>query len=195
MRVVQVKCPKCNAPIVSKQKDMLFLCNQCNTMHMREEGVEVIPFEIAEFHPNIHGDDVYIPFWKMNATFEIRYKRSEGGLISKLASFLKAGSNTGNIAIYIPATDLDTATFRRLVSLFLSNPPRYSTRFNFGGVRNMPCTVTRREAAELADFAVVTMEADEPGVLQMLDYSLRINDSKIVYLPFVVTPAGLNPAL
>lgn len=195
MKVIQVKCPKCNAPIVMKQKDRLFLCTQCNTLHTRDEGVEVIPFEIAEFHPNIHGDDVYVPFWKMNATFEIRYKRSEGGIISKLAAFVKGGSNTGNIAIFIPATDLDTATFRRLVSLFLSNPPRYTTRFNFGGVRNLPSTVTRKEAAELADFAVVTMEADQPGVLQNLDYSLKISDSKIVYLPFVMTPGGLNPAL
>ena len=178
-----------------KQKDKLFLCNQCNTLHTREEGVEVIPFEIAEFHPNIHGEDVYVPFWKMNATFEIRSKRSEGGALSRLFSWVKGGSNTGSLVIYIPATDLDTATFRKLTSLFLLNPPRYTTRFNFGGVRNLPGLVTRKEAAELADFAVVTMEADQPGVMQTLDYSLKINDSKIVYLPFVITPGGLNPTL
>jgi len=195
LKVIQVKCPKCNNPITMKQKDKLFLCTQCNTLHTRDEGIEVIPYEIAEFHQGMHGDDVYVPFWRMNCTFQIRSKQVQGGALFKLAAWVKGGSDSGNISIFIPALDLDPTTFRRFVSLFMNNPPRYTTRFNFGGVKNLPSTVTRREASELADFAVVTMEAEQPGVLQNLDYSLTIHDSKIIYLPFILTPTGLSPAL
>jgi hypothetical protein len=39
------------------------------------------------------------------------------------------------------------------------------------------------------------MEAEQPGVLQKLDYSLTVNDTKLVYLPFVMTPQGPMSAL
>jgi len=195
LKVIQVKCPKCNTAISMKQRDKLFLCTQCNTLHTRDEGVEIVPYEIAEFNPRLHGDDLYIPFWKMNCAFMIRSKQVQGGGLSRLAAWLKGSSNTGNIMIYIPATDLDPGTFRRLVTLFMTNPPKYTTRFNFGGIRNLASNVTKKEATELADFAVVTMEAEQPGVLQYLDYTLTVNDSKIVYLPFMNTSGGLMPAL
>jgi hypothetical protein len=55
--------------------------------------------------------------------------------------------------------------------------------------------ISKQEAAELADFVVVTMEAEQPGVLQKLDYTLTVNDTKLVYLPFVRAAQGLTPAL
>jgi len=39
------------------------------------------------------------------------------------------------------------------------------------------------------------MEAEKPGVLQRLDYSLTVNGSKVVYLPFVVGQSGMASAL
>ena len=58
----------------------------------------------------------------------------------------------------------------------------------------MPATMSRQDARELADFIVVTMEAEKPGVLQRLDYSLIVNGTKMVYLPFVISQSGLVPA-
>jgi hypothetical protein len=97
--------------------------------------------------------------------------------------------------IYIPATELDPASFRRMATSLTMNPPKYPTRLNFGNVPRMPAVLTKQEASELADFVVVTMEAEQPGVLQRLDYSLTVNDTKLVYLPFVKTGQGLMQAL
>ncbi len=79
--------------------------------------------------------------------------------------------------------------------MFTGAAPRYPTRLNFGNVRRLPGVMPKQEAAQLADFVVVTMEAEQPGVLQQLDYSLTVNDTKLVYLPFVLTPQGSQPAL
>jgi len=195
LQVIQVKCPKCNTAITMKQRDKLFLCDKCNTLHTRDEGIEIVPYEIAEFHPSMHGNDIYVPFWKMNCNFVIRGKQVEGGALSRLAAWAKGGSNQGVVTIFIPASDMDPATFRKYVTLFLTNPPKYTTRFNFGGVKNLPAVTSKKEAIELADFAVVTMEAEQPGTLQSLDYVLTVNDAKVVYLPFLAAPAGLTPAL
>ncbi len=97
--------------------------------------------------------------------------------------------------IYVPAAELDTANFRRIAVQYTANPPRYPTRLNFGNAARLPAVVSKQEANELADFVVVTMEAEQPGVMQRLDYTLTVNDTKLVYLPYVKTAQGLMPAL
>lgn len=195
MNVTQVKCPSCNTPIYMKQKDRLFYCEKCNVMHTRDEGVERVDFEVGEFSPNAQGDRVFMPFWRVYASFQIRSKNVEGGSLFKLASWLKGGNDSGNLFIYIPASEMDPGSFRRLASQLTSSNPRYATRLNFGGLPRIPVAISKKEAAELADFVVVTMEAEQPGVLQQLDYSLAVNDTKMVYLPFIKTASGFMPAL
>ena len=195
MKVIQVKCPQCNSPIMSKVKDKVFVCSQCNAVHIRDGGVEKMDVEIAEFNQTAQGERTYMPFWRVYATLVIRSKSVEGGTLFKLTSFLKGGSDSGNMFIYIPAADLDTANFRRMAVQYTSNPPKYPTRLNFGNVVRLPAVLSKQEANELADFVVVTMEAEQPGVMQRLDYSLTVNDTKLVYLPFVKSAQGLVPAL
>ena len=196
MKVIQVKCPKCGNVISMKQRDRVFLCSNCNTLHSRDNGVETLNFEIAEFGPAFRGEGLYIPFWRLSANFIIRSERIEGGGMSRLAAWLKGGeSKGGNLFVFVPASELDPGVFKSFAMMFTMNPPRYSTRFNFGGIKNSPVAITRAEAMELADFVVVTLEAEQPGILQQLDYSLQVSDAKLVYLPFLVTPGGLQPAL
>jgi hypothetical protein len=195
MRVVQVKCPSCNTPIYSKERDRLFFCDKCNTLHVRDGGVEKVDYEIAEFNSSAQGERVYMPFWRLYCSFVIRSKSVEGGHIFRLASWLKGGGDTGSLFIYIPAAEMDPGSLKHWSTMFTSNPPRYATRLNFGGVRRLPSSVTKDEAGQMADFVVVTMEAEKPGVLQRLDYSLTVNDSKVVYLPFVYSGGGMVPAL
>jgi len=196
MRVVQVKCPSCNTAITMKEKDRLFYCDKCNVMHIRDTGVpEKIDYEIAEFNQSAQGERVYVPFWRLYTTFIVRSKNVEGGTIFKMTQWLKGGSDSGNMFIYIPASELDAANFKRLSTMFTGAGPRYPTRLNFAGVKRIPATMPKQEAAKLADFVVVTMEAEQPGVLQRLDYSLTVNDTKLVYLPFTRTAGGLQPAL
>jgi hypothetical protein len=172
-----------------KQKDKLFYCAQCSTMHVRNGGVEKLDYEIAEFGPNAQGEKVFMPFWRVYASLIVRSKNVEGGTLFKIANFLKGG-DSGSMFIYIPAADLNTGDFRRMAVQFTSNPPRYSTRLKFGNEARIPAAISKMEAAELADFVVVTMEAEQPGVLQRLDYTLTVNDTKLVYLPFVRNAQG-----
>lgn len=196
MKVVQVKCPSCNSPIYMKQKDKVFYCDKCNVMHIRESGVpEKIDFEIAEFSPNAQGERVYMPFWRVYVTLQVHSKSVEGGTIFRLTSWLKGGSDSGNLFVYVPAAEMDTGSFRRLASMYTGSGPNYRTRLNFGQVKRLPAVMLKSEASELADFVIVTMEAEQPGILQKLDYTLTVNDSKMVYLPFVMGPQGPVPAL
>jgi len=195
MKVIQVKCPSCNSPIYMKQKDRLFYCEKCNVMHVRDGGIEKVDFEIGEFGPSAQGDKVFMPFWRIYASFVVRSKSVEGGTLFRLSQWIRGAGDSGNIFIYIPAAEMDTANFRRLATQLTTSNPRYNTRLNFAGYPRIPVSMSKQEAAELADFVVVTMEAEQPGTLQRLDYSLTVNDTKMVYLPFIRTASGLMPAL
>ncbi len=195
MRIIQVKCPSCNSPIYSKQRDQLFYCDKCKVLHTRNGGVEKLDFEIAEFGRPSSGESVFVPFWRLYCSFIIRSKSVEGGHVFRLMSWMKGEDGSGTLFIYVPAADFDPSTFKKLALDYTVSSPKYRSRLDFGGVRRMPSVMSREEAVELADFVIVTMEAEKPGVLQRLDYSLTVNSSKIVYLPFVMGQNGLASAL
>jgi len=196
MKVVQVKCPHCSNPLMMKQKDQLLFCETCKTMHIRDGGVHLIDYEIADFGRGAALDRVYVPFWRMYSSFIIKHIESEGGSYSKLAGWVTGkqdGSASGDIFVFVPAAEFDPATFKRLAVMFTVQTPRYNSRLDFGGVPRLPAGVKKEEAMELADFVVVTMEAEKPGVLQHLDYELTVHDARVIYLPFVTTVNGLMP--
>ena len=194
MKVVQVKCPKCGNPILSKQKDTVFYCDNCGTMHIRNGGISVLDVDIGEFNRNAPQDRVYVPFWRMYSTVVINKVRSEGGGFQKLAGWFHPGESSGNMFIWVPASEMEVERFKGLAMDFTVNAPHYSTRMDFGLVPRLPTVVKQAEAIEMADFVVVTVEAEKPGVLQELDYTLTVHDAKLVYMPFVSTPRGLTPA-
>ncbi len=73
------------------------------------------------------------------------------------------------------------------------NLPATVRVLDFGGRERLGTNITKDEAADVADFVIVTMEAEKPGVLQSLTYDLKVNDIKLIYLPYSFAP-GLVPA-
>ena len=196
MKVVQVKCPNCDLPLNMEMKDELFYCSNCGTMHTREaQRLEQIPYEIADFRKDTLIDNrVYIPFWRLCTDFRIRSRDVVGGFFDKLRQGLNGGNGSGSLYIFVPASHMDTAAFRYWAVHLTLNNPRYTTRADFAGTRRMPASTSRDEAIEMADFVALTLEAEKPGVLQYLDYSLTVQQAKVVYLPFMSSPSGLHLA-
>lgn len=187
MKIVQVKCPACGQPIYQKNTDEMLLCQNCGAIHRRNaEGPYLVPYEIASPAPGPPGQRYYLPFWRLVCQVTIRSRDVEGDWMHKLTS---RGNGGGMLTVFVPASDVDTATFRRLAVTLTTSPPRYMPRKDFDLPR-MPTTMGQREAAEMAEFVVVTLEAEKPGTLQYLDYDLKVTESKLIYLPFINTPSG-----
>ena len=194
MKVTQVKCPKCELPLYMDQQDEFFYCSHCGTIHTREmQRVERIPYEIADFREGAPTENrIYVPFWKLLTDFRIKSRDVKGGFFGKIGQALKGGDKGCSLYIFVPAAQMETPAFRYWsVNLTMSNP-HYRMRNDFGGSRRMPAVTNRTEAMELADFVAVTLEAEKPGTLQYLDYTLTVNEARVVYLPFVSSPSGLH---
>jgi len=184
MKVELVKCPNCSQPVQQKVKDRMFLCQTCGSMHLRNStGIHNVPFEVAA--PRGPASRlVYMPFWRLYSDFQIHSRDVQGGFLHKMVTAFKGGDWGDRYPFYVPAIDVDTASFRHWAVMLTTNPPRYNLANGFGAGYRLPTTVTADEAVELADFIAVTIEAEKPGVMQKLNYSLRVMDTKLVYLPF-----------
>jgi len=193
MKVVQVKCPQCGIAIQSKVVDQLFLCENCRAMHSRDGGVNLITYEVADVKRSNTGQISYYPFWRVLCTVTINDSNVAGGSLYKLSKFMKGGGNTGTFNVYVPASEMGIGMAKQLAMSLTYEPPRYDVRPDFGGRQRIGSTVTRKEAEELADFVIVTIEAEKPGVLQSLSYDLKVNEVKLLYLPFI-SGTTLTPA-
>jgi hypothetical protein len=186
MKIEAIKCLKCGQIFQSKEKDLVFICNKCGAGQIRDrDSPEEIPYEVAAFGQQSGLTKVYLPFWRVYASVAIGNEKIEGGGLFRLAEWLTGGTgNSGYAFIYMPAFELEPQTFKQWAMQYTSNPPRYAPQQGFGGNKRVPLTIKREEAVAMADFVIVTHEAEKPGVLQQLNYSMTINEIKLMYLPF-----------
>lgn len=211
-RVVQVKCPQCRQPIKGSGSELLFYCVECGALHTRTQDgkTETIEYEIAAFNPQVETkigtntipagktrERVYIPFWQVFAQVIIIQQEVAGGFITKLAGLIGGTADgTGPMTVFVPAIELDGERFKAIATMLTASPPVYvvSTKFEVNTIR-LPCTVTAAEALELADFIVLSNEAEKPGVLQKLSYEMKIQRTKLLFIPFLRADGALFPAL
>ncbi|MFQ6107385.1 MAG: hypothetical protein ACE5QF_07360 [Thermoplasmata archaeon] len=195
LKLTRVECPRCHSPLVSKQRDedLLFLC-ECGTMHTRDPEPKEIPYEIARHSPVHKANRVYVPFWRVSAYVAILDSDVAGGYLYNLSTLLgRGGQSSGNIDIHVPGSKLPAEEFRRLAIALTNSPPRYSRADDFGGVLRMPCNISEKEAQELADFVILTNEAEKPGTLQYIRYDMTISNVSVLFLPFTREAwGGLN---
>lgn len=182
-KVVPIVCPGCHNPIFTKDKDEVFLCPGCGTLHARNGSVIVIEYEVGAFKPG-DGEKLYLPFWKLGVDFNIRNEQVSGGTLSKFAGFLKGNSNVGHVDMLLPAYNADPYVYKDVAERLTFHPPRYTPGRFEPGVRREPCGVTVDMVDEMADFMFVTIEAEKPGVMQQLDYSIKVSSRKMLYLPY-----------
>jgi hypothetical protein len=192
VHLTAVKCPKCGRPITGIPGDRVFLC-ECGTLHTRDdEGKRPLSFDIAAHNARNPPPEVviYIPFWRLDSDVRIHYQRSKGGFFHKLFGKDWKG---GKVAIFVPAVDWQPSIYKEWASKITSNPPRYQRVQDFGPYQRMPLTIEEGEAKKLADFLILTFEAEKPGVLQEISYEVKVERATILYLPFNRTGGNLRP--
>ncbi|MEM3396929.1 MAG: hypothetical protein QW620_07635 [Thermoplasmata archaeon] len=184
MKVVHIKCPKCQNPFYSKATDTVFLCEHCGAMHVREPELKIIDYEFWEFAQSYQGERYYMPFWRLYTTVTIHHMQVAGGALVKLANLLAGGGSSGNIFIYVPAIEFSPEEFKYWSNLLTFTPPRANVALKVDkNVPKLAVKIGEAEAMKLADFLILTYEAEKPGVLQDIRYDLRVNNTKLIYFP------------
>ena len=192
VKLTVVKCPSCGQPIEGKTVDMVFICD-CGVLHTRDdEGVHPMEYVIAapKTPDATPSALLYIPFWVLTSDVRINYTRSSGGFFNKLFGKDWKG---GRINIYVPAVDWDPETFKYWATALTSSPPRLYNATSFGPYPRLPVVLGKGQAAQLADFLILSFEAEKPGVLQEINYEVKVLSEALMYLPFNRARGAITP--
>ena len=165
-------------------------------MHTRNGGTQVLDVEIGTFNPGIPGQVTYMLV--LAGVGQLRHPSQRvvaGGTFHKIGQFIRGDTGQGSLFIFVPAMELNIGAFKEIALNLTLSPPRYSSRQDFANLPHAPVKMTKEESMQAADFVFVTIEADKPGVLQQLDYTLDVQDARLVYLPYIIGQDGsMNPA-
>jgi hypothetical protein len=191
-KLVPITCPGCKNPIFGKDIDSVIICPRCGILQARDGTVSIVEYEAGAFAKAGDGEKVYLPFWKLGVSYDIKSERVEGGLLGKLAG--TAGkTGTGGVYMMLPAFDLEPLKYKEIAKGLTLQAPNYAAAPLEPSVRREPCKVTIDMTDEMADFLFVTIEAEKPGTLQQLSYDLKVNSKKLVYLPYYKKGNDLVP--
>jgi hypothetical protein len=193
VRLVAVKCPSCGRPLEGKTTDQVFLC-QCGVLHTRgEDGPREMPYTIAAPNRTDAPPEalVYVPIWRLDSDVKIHHSQSQGGILRK---WFGKDWKGGRIHIFVPGVDWDTATFKHWSATLTGSPPKVYAASTFGPYERLPVTLDEKEAGQLADFLILTFEAEKSGVLQNISYEVKVLGTALLYLPFDRSKGDLRPA-
>lgn len=187
MRLVQVECPKCGQPVPpeANQGDTVLLCT-CGAAHTRNGEARLVDYEVAAPNRPGPGALVYIPFWRVLGYVRIFSEQVSGGTLWRLAQLFTGESqpNEGWVNVFVPATPVDPETFKAWATGFTNRPPIVRRAEGFGGGSRLPTLVTTDVAARLADFIILSNEAERPGTLQSIQYAFDPREFHLHYFPF-----------
>jgi len=191
LRLVALKCEKCGSLLDAGQSDVVYYCNNCDTGYeLINEKDDLVPVDVEFALPENTRDAeiIYYPFWVFDTDIEIS-SREASGTIGSLGKFIKKKVGAeGDVKpvekFYVPAFDTSMENIKKLGLEFTQNQPDYDT---IKKDKIKGCIYSREDAAKIADFIFLSLEAEKADMLKHISYSLGLSSPKIVGIPFYRT--------
>lgn len=177
-----IKCKKCDSGLVVEVNDSIVYCSSCGSGFEILNG-EMIPIEInfAAAALRSEGEMIYKPFWLLKTNIEI-LERDAGGTFLKNLFGGSSNETSGSISFYIPAFYCSIDVMKNLATEFttknpVASPQKYNTKlvgFAYG----------KEDARKLAEFILISMEAEKKDVMKRFNYKLDVTSYEILGIPF-----------
>lgn len=201
--LVPLDCPACGAPLAAEADDVVFYCTACASgfRHEPEAPRALAPVEVAFVLAPTTPAAGWLPFWLLPARLEIVRRDAAGGLLAGLLGLLGGGGDGGREgegeapaepAFLIPAFELPIARLVDVAVRYTVERPRLGERLGerlTGGVHSP------EDAAKLAHYALITVEAEKRDLLRDLDYRLELGTPRLLGVPWVAAEGGRRDAL
>ncbi|HJJ28697.1 MAG TPA: hypothetical protein O0X70_04830 [Methanocorpusculum sp.] len=186
MLLKALKCPYCGAPLKSKVKDHMLLCPSCGKISLFSNG-NIGPVDFSIIKPREKKPEetlVYVPFWIVNGTLNVAREKISGGKIRRAIKDERQMRGTRDF--YVCAADEIPESESRIWNMDLTlDQPAFETIDAFKDGKRLPMSVEKEVAGDNAEFLFIRYETEIPGTLQELDYTFKVNSTKVLYIPAV----------
>jgi hypothetical protein len=175
IRLIPLVCPKCQTPVPAQPDEVAWVCEQCaqGMLLSDEKGVETL--EIF-FSASIPQNGTGRPFWvTQGSVTAISRQTYRGGNDREMNEFWSAPH-----LFYIPAYAVKIDDLLAEGSKLLRNP----VGMNRGGVtRFQPVVLAPDGIKAVAEFIVMSLEADRADKLKELKFDLKLARAQLWVLP------------
>ncbi len=178
MKLLLLRCPKCNYALAPGQNDQVIQCPNCRVaVAINEGGLALLS---AQYAAPTAQPAAWLPFWVYWGKVTINERKTQGGRSAeKDAQSFWAQPRR----VYIPAWACELLEARDLVEVLLDKQPFLEAVIPPEGATFEPTFVTPADARKLLELVIVTMEAERNDWMETLDFDLRLDSEALWLLP------------
>jgi hypothetical protein len=179
MKLLLLRCPKCNHALSPGQEDWVIQCPNCRAaVAVNEGGLALLPAQYAA--PTVEQPQAWLPFWVYRGRVTIKQRQTQGGRSAEQESRAFWAQPR---RVYIPAWASELAEARDLVAALLEKQPYLEAIIPPEGTAFVPAAITPADARKLLELVIVSLEAQRNDYLESLDFDLNLESEALWLLP------------
>lgn len=180
MKLLALRCPRCNTWLQPQQLDVVLPCPTCRTaVFLQDTGLTTIPVTCTT--PQNDSANSWLPFWRFAGRVHIERRDTQGG---GRASQQEAAELWGVPRhFFVPAWELPAQRAREMGSRLVSRQPLFATFDPPELPIFQPATLTPEDAQKLLDLIILTIEAQRSDWLKNLQFHLELTPPELWLLP------------
>ncbi len=180
MKLLLLRCPKCNQALTPGQDDVVIQCPNCRAAVAINEGGLSLP--AAQYvRPTQTEPAAWLPFWVYRGKVTLHERKTQGGRSGGDAESFWAGPRW----VYVPAWRCELLEARDLVQNLLEKQPHLEAITRPEPAVFEPAVVTPQDARKLLELVIVTIEAERNDWMEALAFDLRLDSEALWLLPAV----------
>lgn len=179
MKLLLLRCPKCNHALAPGQDDRVIQCPNCRVaVAVDEGGLTLLAAQYAA--PTVVQPPAWLPFWVYRGRVTIKQRRTQGGRSAERdAQAFWAQPRR----VYIPAWACELLEARDLVAALLEKQLFLEAVVPPEEAAFEPAVVTPADARKLLELVIVSLEAERNDYLESFDFDLNLESEALWLLP------------
>ena len=179
MKLLLLRCPKCNFALSPGQDDQVVQCPNCRgAVAIHEGGLALLAAQYVR--PTVETPPLWLPFWVYRGKVTIKERKTQGGRSAeKDAQAFWAQPRQ----VYIPAWACELVEARDIVEMMLEKQPAMEAIIPPEGAAFEAAVVTTADARKLLELVIVSIEAGRRDWMESLDFDLRLDSEALWLLP------------
>lgn len=178
MKLLLLRCPKCNHALAPGQDDRVIQCPNCRAAVAINEGG--LTFLSGQFAAPTTPPAVWLPFWIYWGKVTITERRTQGG---RSADDEAQADWAQPRRFYVPAWACELREARDLAQDLLEKQPFLEAIIPPQGATFEPAVTTTEDARKLLELLIVTLEAERNDWMERLNFDLRLDSEALWLLP------------
>jgi hypothetical protein len=185
VRLIALKCPRCERPLRPAPSEVAFACGECGQV-VRVAGDAIAP-QIAHWAAARPGASVrdWLPFWTLPGEVRFSRRKTDGFQLAQLVGGTGADPLWERARrLWVPAFRLELDEAQRWGARLTREAREYTHGPMPDGAPLRGCELDLDDARRLAEFIVLSIEAERSDTLADLEFTLPDGEPELWLLPW-----------